>query len=225
MTEVRFIMPPPGGWGHSRGANGNGHGNGHANGNGNGNGHANGNGSGALGHGARPSGGEGSPEAAAHLDSSAPPRFIGLDVGSTTVKAVVVDAATDEVLWQDYQRHETKQPEKVLEMLRSIEADLGLRPGPHVRMFATGSGASGLCRYLGAKFVQEVTAVSLAVEKLYPELTFQTGQHPRERGLSQVQLLGGRAHPFQFGEGDEPVQLLTHPIDLPPGSSRNASAA
>ncbi len=148
MTEVRFIMPP-------RGGNGNG----------------NGNGSGALGNGSRPPGGEGSREAAAYLDPSAPPglpRMIGLDVGSTTVKAVVVDAATDAVLWQDYQRHETKQPEKVLEMLRKIEADLGLQPGPHVRMFATGSGASGLCRYLGAKFVQEVTAVSLAVEKLYP---------------------------------------------------------
>ncbi len=36
--------------------------------------------------------------------------LVGLDVGSTTVKAVVVDLATDQVLWQDYQRHETKQP-------------------------------------------------------------------------------------------------------------------
>src|SRR5262245_8280662 len=73
--------------------------------------------------------------------------LIGLDVGSTTVKAVVVDAETDAPLWQDYQRHETKQPEKVLEFLRRIAADLGLRPGPHVRMFATGSGSSGLCRH------------------------------------------------------------------------------
>lgn len=41
--------------------------------------------------------------------------LVGLDVGSTTVKAIVVDAATDATLWQDYQRHETRQPEKVLE--------------------------------------------------------------------------------------------------------------
>ena len=47
--------------------------------------------------------------------------LVGLDVGSTTVKAVVVDAATDKVLWQDYQRHETKQPEKTLEFLKRIE--------------------------------------------------------------------------------------------------------
>ena len=44
--------------------------------------------------------------------------LIGLDVGSTTVKAVVVEAASDKVLWQDYQRHETKQPEKTLEFLK-----------------------------------------------------------------------------------------------------------
>ena len=37
--------------------------------------------------------------------------LVGLDVGSTTVKAVVVDAATDSTIWQDYQRHETRQPE------------------------------------------------------------------------------------------------------------------
>src|SRR5258708_20007634 len=47
--------------------------------------------------------------------------LVGLDVGSTTVKAVVVDLATDQVLWQDYQRHETKQPEKTLEFLNQIE--------------------------------------------------------------------------------------------------------
>jgi predicted CoA-substrate-specific enzyme activase len=94
--------------------------------------------------------------------------YVGLDVGSTTVKAVVVDPATDEILWQDYQRHETKQPEKVLEFLTRIETDF---PVPHerIRMFITGSGGNGLAPRIGAKFVQEVTAVSLAVEKLYPE--------------------------------------------------------
>ena len=30
--------------------------------------------------------------------------LVGLDVGSTTVKAIVVDAATDTTIWQDYQR-------------------------------------------------------------------------------------------------------------------------
>ena len=52
--------------------------------------------------------------------------LVGLDVGSTTVKATVVDAATDQILWQDYQRHETKQPEKSLEFLRRMEAEVGI---------------------------------------------------------------------------------------------------
>jgi predicted CoA-substrate-specific enzyme activase len=94
--------------------------------------------------------------------------FIGLDVGSTTVKAVVVDPVKDEILWQDYQRHETKQPEKVLEFLKRIEADFPI-PSKNFRIFVTGSGGGGLARLIGAKFVQEVNAVSLAVEKLYPE--------------------------------------------------------
>jgi predicted CoA-substrate-specific enzyme activase len=95
--------------------------------------------------------------------------LIGMDVGSTTVKAVVIDAATDEILWQDYQRHDTKQPEKVLEFCRRFDSEIEGFAAERSRMFVTGSGGNGLGGYLGAKFVQEVNAVSLAVERLYPE--------------------------------------------------------
>jgi predicted CoA-substrate-specific enzyme activase len=95
--------------------------------------------------------------------------MVGLDVGSTTVKAIVVDAATDKILWQDYQRHETKQPEKTLEFLKRIEAELGMDKH-NTRMFVTGSGGGMLAELIGAKFVQEVTAVALAVEKMHPEV-------------------------------------------------------
>jgi activator of 2-hydroxyglutaryl-CoA dehydratase/predicted nucleotide-binding protein (sugar kinase/HSP70/actin superfamily) len=95
--------------------------------------------------------------------------LVGVDVGSTTVKAVVVDAATDQMLWSDYQRHETKQPEKTLEFLGRLEADLQIASS-NCRLFITGSGGSNLAPLIGAKFVQEVTAVSLAVEKLHPEV-------------------------------------------------------
>src|SRR5579864_9145329 len=95
--------------------------------------------------------------------------LVGLDVGSTTVKAVVVEAATDHVLWQDYQRHETKQPEKTLEFLKRMESEIGISP-QNTRMFMTGSGGGLIAEQIGAKFVQEVTAVSLAVEKLHPEV-------------------------------------------------------
>src|ERR1051325_11160697 len=95
--------------------------------------------------------------------------LVGLDVGSTTVKVIVVDAASHAILWQDYQRHETKQPEKTLEFLRRMEKEVGI-DRHNTRMFLTGSGGGGVVDQVGAKFVQEVTAVSLSVEKLHPEV-------------------------------------------------------
>jgi activator of 2-hydroxyglutaryl-CoA dehydratase/predicted nucleotide-binding protein (sugar kinase/HSP70/actin superfamily) len=94
---------------------------------------------------------------------------IGLDVGSTTVKAVVVDPATREILWSDYQRHHTKQPETVMDFLLRIGQAFAEVPQDHVRVFLTGSGGGPLEAPLGAKFVQEVNAVTLAVETLHPD--------------------------------------------------------
>ena len=94
--------------------------------------------------------------------------IVGLDVGSTTVKSVVVDTSTDQIIWSDYQRHDTKQPEKCLEFLKRMEAEAGIKSG-ETRIFITGSGGSPVGQHIGAKFVQEVNAVSLAVEHLYPE--------------------------------------------------------
>src|SRR3989304_827992 len=93
--------------------------------------------------------------------------FIGLDVGSTTVKAVVLDAATDSILWYDYQRHETRQLHKVLEFLQTIENNFKGQ-SDRFRIFITGSGGRNVADLIGAKFVQEVNAVSLAVEKNHP---------------------------------------------------------
>src|SRR2546421_3095071 len=94
--------------------------------------------------------------------------FIGMDVGSTTVKAVVIDGATDQILWSDYQRHDTRQPEKVLEFCKRFDTEIEGFDAKNSRMFITGSGGNGLTKFVGAKFVQEVNAVSLAVERMYP---------------------------------------------------------
>ncbi|HXI56591.1 MAG TPA: BadF/BadG/BcrA/BcrD ATPase family protein, partial [Polyangia bacterium] len=110
---------------------------------------------------------------AATVESPSPrtdPVFIGIDVGSTTVKAVVVDPVTHQILWSDYQRHQTKQAEKVMELLVAIgNAFPNLKTGA-IRSFITGSGAGPLVAPLGSKFVQEVNAVTLAVEKLHPDV-------------------------------------------------------
>jgi len=95
---------------------------------------------------------------------------IGIDVGSTTVKATVVDPRNHAVLWSDYQRHQTRQPEKVLEFLTRIEQAFPHVSHEHIRCFVTGSGGGPIAEPIGAKFVQEVNAVTLAVETLHPDV-------------------------------------------------------
>ncbi|HRI50217.1 MAG TPA: BadF/BadG/BcrA/BcrD ATPase family protein [Pseudomonadota bacterium] len=98
------------------------------------------------------------------------PVMIGMDVGSTTVKAVVVDPLTKQILWSDYQRHQTKQAEFVLDFLQAIAKEFPQLAESQIRMFITGSGASPIAPHVGAKFVQEVNAVTLAVETLHPDV-------------------------------------------------------
>ena len=95
---------------------------------------------------------------------------IGIDVGSTTVKMTVVDPATKEILWSKYLRHETRQPEITREMLREIHAAFPTLTSDKIRTFITGSGGGPIAPHLGAKFVQEVNAVTMAVEKLHPDV-------------------------------------------------------
>ena len=73
-------------------------------------------------------------------------------------------------LWSDYQRHDTKQPEKVLEFLQAVRnRNRRLRAATVRACSSPARAATDMPKFLGAKFVQEVNAVSLAVEKLYPE--------------------------------------------------------
>ncbi len=95
---------------------------------------------------------------------------IGIDVGSTTVKMTVVDPSTKEIIWSKYLRHETRQPEMTREMLKEIHAAFPTLQSDQIRTFITGSGGSPIAPILGAKFVQEVNAVTMAVEKLHPDV-------------------------------------------------------
>ncbi len=62
---------------------------------------------------------------------------VGLDIGSTTVKAVALQQG--KVIWRDYQRHDTKQPEKCCEFLVRIEQEF---PAASFHVFITGSRSS-----------------------------------------------------------------------------------
>jgi predicted CoA-substrate-specific enzyme activase len=94
----------------------------------------------------------------------------GVDVGSTTVKYVLA-SPSGEVISQAYERHNTKQGEKVLQFLSRLEAQHGLEP-QRDRIFLTGSGAGLIAPVVGAKVIQEVVAVAASVERLHPAVRF-----------------------------------------------------
>jgi len=89
----------------------------------------------------------------------------GIDVGSTTVKCVLMDEA-GKILFSDYRRHEARQMEIVFDYLKHIENNFG----QDFHLFLTGSGGGDIAKSLGVKFIQEVNAVSLAVETLHGDV-------------------------------------------------------
>ena len=97
-------------------------------------------------------------------------QICGVDVGSTTCKYVLA-SASGEVISQAYERHNTKQAEKILQFLARLEAQHGLEP-KRDRVFFTGSGAGLIAPLTGAKVIQEVVAVAASVERLHPGVRF-----------------------------------------------------
>jgi len=102
--------------------------------------------------------------------AGAPVIGIGIDVGSITVKCTVVDPVTLTIRWSRYQRHETRQAQALVQMLEAAEAEFPELTQGMGQAFITGSGAGPLVEAVGARFVQEVNAVTLAVEHLHPEV-------------------------------------------------------
>ena len=87
---------------------------------------------------------------------------LGIDVGSTTAKAVVFDPLAQRVLFSRYVRHNAHQVETVATLLRTVAKEF---PGCSFRLVACGSGGTTIADALGVPFVQEVVANSLAVRR------------------------------------------------------------
>ena len=90
---------------------------------------------------------------------------VGIDIGSTTVKVVVLDEE-NKLLFRSYERHYSKTRERALETLR-MTGDL-LR-GQEVRLAITGSAGLGVAKAAGLDFVQEVYATAAAVRTYIPD--------------------------------------------------------
>lgn len=90
---------------------------------------------------------------------------IGLDVGSTTVKIVVIDEKGNAV-HKKYQRHYSDIKKTIAEVLTEGIDKIG---SGSATVAVTGSGGINVAKWLGIPFVQEVTAGAVAIEKLIPE--------------------------------------------------------
>ena len=89
---------------------------------------------------------------------------IGIDIGSTTVKVVVLDEQ-NKLLFRSYERHYSKARERTCETLRDLR---GLLAGQQVRLLITGSAGLGVAKASGLDFVQEVYATAAAVREFIP---------------------------------------------------------
>ena len=90
---------------------------------------------------------------------------VGIDIGSTTVKVVVLDE-DNKLLFRSYERHYSKARERACETLGSIEDMLR---GKDVRLVVTGSAGLGVAKAAGLDFVQEVYATAAAVNAYIPD--------------------------------------------------------
>ena len=92
---------------------------------------------------------------------------LGVDVGSTTVKTVVLNPTTNDVLFTRYQRHNAHQADTVRQLL---EEAAGRFPDARFRVGVCGSGGRPIATVLGAHYVQEVVANAAAIRAVYPQV-------------------------------------------------------
>ncbi len=90
---------------------------------------------------------------------------VGLDVGSTTVKIVVMDEDLN-IIYENYQRHFSDTKNTVCQVLEKLAEDY---KDYTYTIALTGSGAMSAARFLDLPFIQEVVACKRAVEKYIPQ--------------------------------------------------------
>ncbi len=89
----------------------------------------------------------------------------GIDIGSTTVKLVILDK-DDKIIYGQYRRHCARIQEALTELLNEA---LELVDDCKIKVRITGSGSINLGKQLGIGFTQEVVAVASALQKAAPQ--------------------------------------------------------
>lgn len=96
------------------------------------------------------------------MNGSTDNKLLGLDVGSTTVKAVITDQASHEILYTSYKRHGAMQKQAALDTLSAILSDERFS-SERFEIYVCGSGGRPVAVMLGVPYVQEVVANAAAV--------------------------------------------------------------
>ena len=90
---------------------------------------------------------------------------LGIDVGSTTVKAVLLE--DENIVFSHYERHMSQVREKTAELLNMAKDYIGTRP---FTVSVTGSAGYGLAKAAQIPFVQEVYATGGAVRTFLQDI-------------------------------------------------------
>ena len=89
----------------------------------------------------------------------------GIDVGSTTVKLVILDE-NNQTIFAKYERHFSDVKTATKKVFKEAQAIVG---DQKLALTITGSGGMGLAEVLDIPFVQEVIACTRTVEEIIPE--------------------------------------------------------
>ncbi|MBQ4071002.1 MAG: 2-hydroxyacyl-CoA dehydratase [Clostridia bacterium] len=111
----------------------------------------------------------------------------GIDIGSTTVKLVIINA-DGEIIWGRYRRHLSHTQSTLATLLAEAREELG---DFSVKAKITGSGAISLAKAMDIPFVQEVVATTTAIRATAPETDVA------------IELGGEDAKIIYFGNGVE----------------------
>lgn len=104
------------------------------------------------------------------MNASTPLAHIGLDIGSTTVKVIILNDA-EEVLYARYQRHLSDVRATVAQLLSAALADPQFaRDDLRFTLSTSGSGAIALAGELNIPFVQEVIASAESIRHRIPDV-------------------------------------------------------
>ena len=100
------------------------------------------------------------------------PVRMGIDVGSTTVKVVVLDE-NDEFIYSEYERHRADIRSTIIAVvgraLDTIQEKCSEGEKQTISVKVTGSGGLAVSHWLSIPFIQEVVASTTAVQKIIPQ--------------------------------------------------------